>query len=100
MCRFNHFIDSLILFSQPHMRTWSLIQRHNRRPENNLEVQRRVEEQPLSIHPSTTISNQTGTDQGFIQPDWALIFMLRMGLMCVQMMHQPGRSLGNIGMPV
>lgn len=36
------------------------------------------------------------TDRGFVHSDWALVFMLRMGLLSVQMMQQ--RSLANIGL--
>uniref|UniRef100_A0A183C3E1 Protein SZT2 n=1 Tax=Globodera pallida TaxID=36090 RepID=A0A183C3E1_GLOPA len=57
--RVKHFVDTLVLFAQPHMREWS-----------------------------------AGSRRGFVHSDWALIFMLRMGILSIQMM-QP-RSLANI----
>lgn len=36
--------------------------------------------------------NALYSDRGFIQPDWALIFMLRMGLMGVQMLPENTQS--------
>lgn len=86
--RLKMFIDKLIQFSQPHMREWSSERRRNRK---NGSKMAQIDTQNSAIG--------IGTDRGFIQSDWALIFMLRMGLMAVQMMGQAGKSLANIGNP-
>ena len=86
--RLKMFIDKLIQFSQPHMREWNNGRRRNRKNGSKMGE---------SDTQNSTIG--IGTDRGFIQSDWALIFMLRMGLMAVQMMGQSGKSLANIGNP-
>jgi hypothetical protein len=103
------YIDRLLLFSQPHMRGWTNERRRNRKRTTIGAAQKQQEneeeeeegEMEAGGTPSMLLAKQqqqqTGTDRGFIQSEWALIFMLRMGLMGVQMMGQTGRSLANIG---
>uniref|UniRef100_A0A914GZY5 Uncharacterized protein n=1 Tax=Globodera rostochiensis TaxID=31243 RepID=A0A914GZY5_GLORO len=96
--RVKHFVDTLVLFAQPHMREWSAGSRRSRmakessgkgRKENSTTPFRRV-----AMAAAVTSENLLSSDRGFVHSDWALIFMLRMGILSVQMM-QP-RSLANI----
>ena len=71
------------------MRQWSAAERQRRR--------RTAQRQAESAAPLALAKPDSNTDRGFINSDWALIFMLRMGLMSVQMMSESARSLANIG---
>lgn len=96
--KLKHFIDKLCKFSQPHMKEWNIRHRKLRQMNENLNNSSKEtfsnfttfqSKKQILVKSSTNLS-----DQGFIQPDWALIFMLRLGLMSVLML--PENTQANI----
>lgn len=67
---------------QPLMRRWNTKRRIFLKINDTEKIAQEESIDPNSLH----------TDRGFIQPDWALIFMLRMGLMSVQMLPENTQS--------
>lgn len=93
------FIDKLCEFSQPHMKEWDIRRRKFREiNERNSLFKQNFSCLNNSFQNTETLVSSSlttiKTDRGFIQPDWALIFILRLGLMSVLML--PENTQANI----
>ncbi|KAI1715224.1 KICSTOR complex protein SZT2 [Ditylenchus destructor] len=99
--RVKEYLNKLCSFTQPHMKEWNNRRRRYRRLHDDVLgnlIQSNSFTDGISIQPklsnasSQLVTPASTTDRGFIQPDWALIFMLRMGLMAVQMLPENTQS--------
>uniref|UniRef100_A0A915DUR7 Protein SZT2 n=1 Tax=Ditylenchus dipsaci TaxID=166011 RepID=A0A915DUR7_9BILA len=103
--KIRNYLNKLCMFTQPHMKEWNTKRRKCRKfnddvltslfQQNSSFCEDISVSQPkpfCSTTSSSTVGTQSLTDKGFIQPDWALVFMLRMGLMGVQMLPENTQS--------
>ncbi|KAH7723173.1 Protein F54B3.1 a [Aphelenchoides avenae] len=94
--KISEFINKLCEYSRSHLRSTH----HTRRKERNSSSNYlgNLFQQPTSNHddnsstPSSRCACPGSSDRGFVQPNWSLVSMLRMGLVAVQMLPENTQS--------
>ncbi|VDM48897.1 unnamed protein product [Toxocara canis] len=101
------FTNKLCDCMRPHLRRWNRERRRVRKEADELipgtffrQQSTYPDDEQLEANCSLSASNEcrrtsttvNASDEGFIQPEWSLIFMLRMGLLGVQMLPENTRS--------
>jgi hypothetical protein len=95
--KFNEYINNLCTYFQPYIRAWSEQRRKFRCFAKDIEFAMYASDtsDPRSRRPTKNIDKYISDCRfqladtpcsGFVQPDWSLISMLRMGILAVQML--------------
>ncbi|VDO73334.1 unnamed protein product [Heligmosomoides polygyrus] len=106
--KFNNLLNSLYFYSKGILQKWGTLRRRHRvSPFTSLQVvisappkapahPRNIMDYAKGIWPVSATEDESMSRNplcdGYIHPEWALIFMLRLGLIAVQMMHENTQS--------
>ncbi|CAD5216067.1 unnamed protein product [Bursaphelenchus xylophilus] len=99
--KFHSYVNDLCSYCQPYLSEWQVERRKFRKFADKVasalydvvnENGENIDSKELRGFPKSFPDFKENSAVGFIQPDWALVFMVRLGLMAVQMLPEHTQS--------